>query len=85
MSIKKIMLGRGIADKFAHELEEVEHEFEHEISEIEEKEAELEGRLKASKLNRDERESMSLLLWLLHYGLKNVGKTPHTKFHSDCC
>ena len=36
-------------------------------------------------MNRDERESMSLLLWLLHYGLKNVGKTPHTKFHSDFC
>ena len=36
-------------------------------------------------MNRDERESMSLLLWLLHYGLKNVGKTPHTKFHSHFC
>lgn len=53
------MLGRGIVDKFAHELEEVEHEFEHELAEIEEKETELVGRLNAVGLSKEEREKLN--------------------------
>lgn len=56
------MLGRGIADKFAHEIEDVEHELERELAELEDREADLAGRLEKHKMNDAERKKLVLEL-----------------------